>query len=193
LLETVALSVDFACISGTIRLAAGSVEAPELVTAWQTPPTTPSHEPCPTEPRAFGETTGSVPVAPLVTLPLQVPPPSQTRIAPAADAADGPATSRLTFTGEFPASACTAPEPVDATEVDCSWHVPPPALQLAVPVEVRILPLATAPSNAPDEVCTVPEQVLVAQLIVALEDDVDDGPVSFCPFNGFPVTGSRIT
>ncbi|OLT23620.1 hypothetical protein BJF78_32070 [Pseudonocardia sp. CNS-139] len=81
---TVALAVERACTSGAMTFASGPEEAPEFVTAWQTPPATPSQVPTLCEPRGSGETAGSVAVAPLVTLPSQRSSPSQVIAAPAA-------------------------------------------------------------------------------------------------------------
>jgi hypothetical protein len=67
-----------------------------------------------------------------------------------------------------------------------------PPVQDAVPVEVRGVPPATAPSQAAELVCTVPEQP-AAQSSAALEEDVDDGPLVGCPSTGSPVAGSIIT
>jgi hypothetical protein len=123
---TVAFAVDRACTSGAITLASGPVEAPELVTAWQTPPETPSHEPSEREPRGSGDTVGSVADAALVTEPVQLARPSQPSDAPAADAADGPTGSRAALTCCACPSACgpdrasAAPGPVDAVETDCT-------------------------------------------------------------------------
>src|ERR687893_2144725 len=88
---TVAFSVERACTSGAMLFASGPDEAAELVTAWHTPPETPSQEPSEREPRGSGDTLGSVAEAELVTLPVQLAWPSQTSTAPAADAAEGPA------------------------------------------------------------------------------------------------------
>jgi hypothetical protein len=68
--DTVAFAVDRACTSGAIMFASGPVEAPELVTAWHTPPETPSQEPSLCEPRGSGDTDGSVAVAALLTFPV---------------------------------------------------------------------------------------------------------------------------
>ena len=70
-LLVVAFDVDAACMIGLMLLASGPLEAPEFVTAWHTPPDTPSHEPVPVEPRGSGEVDGSVAVAELVTFPSQ--------------------------------------------------------------------------------------------------------------------------
>jgi hypothetical protein len=100
---TVAFSVERACTSGAMLFASGPEEAAEFVTAWHTPPETPSHEPSECEPRGSGDTDGSVAVAALDTFPVQTAWPSQVSAAPAADAADGPATSRAVF------SCCACP------------------------------------------------------------------------------------
>src|SRR5437868_5244016 len=76
------------------RFASRPDEAPEFVTAWHTPPDTPSHEPVLDEPRGFSETVGSVAPAAEVTLPVQVAAPWHMSVAPDTDAADGPAGSR---------------------------------------------------------------------------------------------------
>jgi hypothetical protein len=85
----VALVVDGAFTSGAIFEASGPAEAPELVTAWQ-PPTAPWQVPVPVEPRGSGDTPGSVPVAELVTVPVQLDWVSQVSAAPETEAADGP-------------------------------------------------------------------------------------------------------
>jgi hypothetical protein len=95
---TVAFWVERICTSGAIRFASGPVEAPELVTAWQTPPITPVQVPSLCEPRGSAETAGSTAVAALVTAPWQTIPPEQVSAAPAAEAADGPVGIRATFT-----------------------------------------------------------------------------------------------
>jgi hypothetical protein len=95
---TVAFAVERSATSGAITFASGPLEAPEFVTAWHTPPETPSHEPSLCEPRGFGDTDGSVAVAALVTFPVHAVWLSQTSAAPAADAADGPAGSRAVLT-----------------------------------------------------------------------------------------------
>jgi hypothetical protein len=43
--------VDLACTNGAIRFASGPLDAPLFVTAWQTPPDTPSQVPSECEPR----------------------------------------------------------------------------------------------------------------------------------------------
>jgi hypothetical protein len=95
---TVAFAVERSATSGVMTLASGPEDAPEFVTAWQTPPLTPSQEPSEREPRGSGDTDGSVAVAELVTFPVQAFAPSQVIAAPAAEAADGPAGSRAGFT-----------------------------------------------------------------------------------------------
>jgi hypothetical protein len=95
---TVAFAVERACTNGRMMFASGPEEAPELVTAWHTPPDTPSQEPSEREPRACADTLGSVADAELLTLPEQDPCPSHTSTAPAAEAADGPAGIRAVFT-----------------------------------------------------------------------------------------------
>jgi hypothetical protein len=57
-------------------------------------------------------------------------------------------------------------------------------VQEALPCEVRGRPPSTAPSNAEEDVCTLPEQVADWQSIDALDDEVDEGPVV-----GWPATG----
>lgn len=184
-------------------LASGPDEAPELVTARHTPPTTPEQEPSPCEPRGFGDTDGSVAVAALVTFPVHAPWPSHSRDAPAAEAADGPAGSRARFVFSCgPASpacgagenASAAPGPVEAFDTDCTSQAPVPLVQPAEPCEVRGLPPATAPSHALVLVRTVPWQAVPAsQARLADEDEVDDGPASDWPGSGFPVAGSTAT
>jgi hypothetical protein len=181
--DTVALAVDWAATSGAITFASGPDEAPELVTAWHTPPTTPAHEPSECEPRGPGDTDGSVAVAALDTFPVQTPWPSHDRTAPAAEAADGPAGNRAAFTCCWAWSACgpenasAAPGPVEAFDTDCTWHPPVPPTQPAVPSEVRGAPPATAPSHALVAVRTDPEHAVPAsQTRLALDDDADDGP-----------------
>ena len=193
---TVAFCVERICTSGAMLFASGPDEAPELVTAWQTPATTPVQVPSLCEPRASAETAGSTAVAALVTLPLQVVSPEQVRAAPAADAADGPAGIRATFTfcaaSTWPAaasvppvpwpvagplSASAAPGPVEAVDTDCTSQPPVAPVQAAVPSEVRGAPFATAPSTAVVAVRTVPEQVVpCAHCRPAFAVAVDDGP-----------------
>jgi hypothetical protein len=193
-LETVALSVERDCTSGAMLFAFGPEEAAEFVTAWHTPPVTPVHEPSPRDPRGFGDTDGSVAVAALVTLPVHAVSPVQASVAPDADAADGPAGSRAGFTGWPPDSASAAPGPVDACDTDCTWQPPVPPVQLAVPSDVRGFPPATAPSQAAVLVRTEPEQAVpVVQLMAAVDDDVDEGPLSARPAIGSPVAGSIVT
>ena len=182
---TVAFAVDRACTNGAMTFASGPDEAPELVTAWHTPPETPSHEPSEREPRASVDTDGSVADAALVTLPVQLAWPSQTSTAPAAEAADGPAGIRAVLTFCAVPSACgpdrasAAPGPVEALDTDWTWHPPVPLVQEALPSEVRGVPLATAPSHAVVEVRTEPEQVVPASHArLALDDEVDEGPAS---------------
>jgi hypothetical protein len=95
---TEAFEVERACTSAAMTFASGPDDAPELVTAWQTPPDTPSQEPSLYEPRGSGDTAGSVAVAALDTRPVQACCPSQDRVAPAAEAAEGPAVKRAVFT-----------------------------------------------------------------------------------------------
>jgi hypothetical protein len=204
---TEAFEVERACTSGAMTFASGPDDAPELVTAWQTPPDTPSQEPSLYEPRGSGDTDGSVAVAALDTRPVQASCPSQDRAAPAAEAADGPAGNRAVFTCDRPATprastagaavsrlagppacgcwlwdwplrASAAPEPVDAFDTDCTSQPAVPAVQLAVPVDVRGLPPATAPSHALELVWTVPEHSTPeGQTRLALDEDVDVGPL----------------
>src|SRR5690606_33535230 len=121
---TVAFAVDRACTSGRMMFAFGSLEEPELVTAWQSPPETPSHEPSEREPRGCADTLGSVALAELVTLPSQTSWPWQISTAPDADAADGPFTRRAVLicwpSACGPDSASAAPGPVDDVETDCT-------------------------------------------------------------------------
>jgi hypothetical protein len=199
---TEAFEVERACTSGAMTFASGPDDAPELVTAWQTPLDTPSQEPSLYEPRGSGDTDGSVAVAALDTRPVQASCPSQDREAPAAEAADGPAGNRAVFTCDRPAAtgaavsrladppacgcwlwdrplrASAAPEPVDAFEADRTSQPPVPAVQLAAPVDVRGFPPATAPSHALELVWTVPEQSTPGgQARLALDEDVDVGPL----------------
>jgi hypothetical protein len=116
---TSAFDVLAAVMIGVMIEAFGSVEEPEFVTAWQTPPLTPVQEPSLREPRGSGDTLGSVAEAALVTLPSQTVCPSQVNIAPEADAADGPATCRAVFTAVPADSCCADPGEVEATEVVC--------------------------------------------------------------------------
>jgi hypothetical protein len=85
----VAFCVEGAATSGAISEASGPADAPELVTAWQ-PPVVFWQLPVPVEPRGSGEMSGSVPVAVLDTVPVQVDCPVQLSAAPDAEAADGP-------------------------------------------------------------------------------------------------------
>jgi hypothetical protein len=197
---TVAFVVDRACTSGAITFASGPLDAPELVTAWHTPPDTPSHDPSDRDPRGSADTLGSVALAALVTFPVQDAWPSHTSDAPATDAADGPAANRAVFTGCGVPSACgpdsagAAPGPVDADDTDRTSQPPVPPVQEAVPAEVRGFPPATAPSQALVVVRTEPEQAVPAsQARLALDDEVEDGPDSDCPGSGFPVVGSTAT
>jgi hypothetical protein len=201
---TVAFAVERACTSGAMMLASGPEEAPEFVTAWQTPPVTPSQEPSLCEPRGSGEIDGSVAVAALDTFPLQVDAPSQVSAAPAADAADGPAVRRavlMPFGSPFasvwvwePARASAAPDPVEACDTDCTWQSPVPAVHEAVPVDVRGVPPLTAPSQAAVLVFTVPEQFApAAQDRLALDEEVEVGPLVGWPGTGSPVAGSITT
>lgn len=192
---TVALAVDRACTSGAMLFASGPDEAPEFVTTWHTPPTTPWQVPSEREPRGSGDTEGSVAVAALVTFPVHTFSPLQVSAAPAAEAADGPLTSRAVLTRDpSPASACVAPAPVEAVDTDCAWQPPVPPWQVADPFDVRGVPLLIAPSQAAELVCTMPEQdAPSAHCRLALDDDTDDGALVACPAIGFPVAGSTIT
>jgi hypothetical protein len=182
---TVAFAVERARTSGAITFASGPEEAPELVTAWHTPPDTPSQEPSDRDPRGPVDTDGSVADAELLTVPEQDPCPSHTSTAPAAEAADGPAGIRAVFTGcavpscGAPASASAAPGPEEAVETDFISHPPVPPVQEALPSEVRGAPPATAPSQAEVVVRTDPEHAVPAsQDRLAEEVAVDDGPDS---------------
>jgi hypothetical protein len=195
---TVAFSVERSTTSGAMLFASGPDEAAELVTAWHTPPETPSHEPSECEPRGSGETEGSVAVAALVTLPVHTSWPSQVSAAPAAEAAEGPGASRATFSecsppdSDWAASACAAPGPVDAVEIDRTSQPPVPPEQDAVPVEVRGTPPATAPSHDDELVRTLPTHP-VGQSSAADDEDVEDGPLVAWPGTGSPVDGSIVT
>src|SRR3954468_2886733 len=113
---------------GAIRLASGPEEAPEFVTAWQTPAATPVQEPVLDDPRGASETFGSVAVAAEFTVPVQAVWHSST--APDAEAADGPAASRPALVAwPGPASASAAPGPVAAVETERAWQPPVPAVQ----------------------------------------------------------------
>jgi len=197
---TVAFSVERACTSGAMTFEFGPDEAPEFVTAWHTPPETPSQEPSLREPRGSGDTDGSVAVAELVTFPVQTVCPSQVSAAPATEAADGPAGIRATLTcwavpcACGPEKASSAPGPVEALDADCTWQPPVPPVQLAVPSEVRGFPPATPPSQAAVLVRTEPEQGTPGwQARLALDDEVDEGPLSDWPGSGLPVVGSTAT
>jgi hypothetical protein len=173
--------------------ASGPDEAPEFVTAWQWPPTTPAQEPVLRDPRGASDTVGSVAVAALDARPLQTSSPAQATTAPAAEAADGPGVSRASFTGCPPESATAAPGPLEAYDVDAAWHPAVPPAQLASPVDVRGAPPATAPSHAEVEVRTEPEQAAVAHATLPDDDATEDGPLVGCPGSGLPVTGSTAT
>ncbi len=177
---TVAFSVGAACMIGAIRFASGPVEAPELVTAWQIPPVTPSQDAVPDEPRASFDTDGSVARAAEVTDPVQAAAPWHSSTPPEADAADAPFARRAALVAwSGPASASAAPGPVAAVETDCTWQPPVPAAQLAVPVEVRGVVVLAVPSNAVVVVVTVPEHFApAAQFREASDRDTDDGPAS---------------
>jgi hypothetical protein len=131
----------------------------------------------------------------LYTLPPQTVSPSQVSTAPDADAADGPAANRFPFTGTpGPVNACVAPGPLEAVDTDRPSHPPVAPVHRAIPFEVRGFPFATAPSQALLLVCTTPVQAVPASHDrVAVDVDVDDGPVSFWPFTGRPVFGSITT
>jgi hypothetical protein len=165
---------------GVMIEAFGSVEEPEFVTAWQTPPVTPVQEPSLREPRGSGDTLGSVAEAALVTLPSQAACPSQVSIAPETDAADGPATWRAVFTVVSADSCCADPGEVEATDVVCPLQAPPVEVQLTEPVDVR----CSFPSMPVAELDAVPVQPC-GQSSWALEPAVLDGPAA-----GSPVFGS---
>jgi hypothetical protein len=192
---TVAFAVDRSATSGAIAFASEPLEDAELVTAWHTPPDTPSQEPVECEPRASGETTGSVAVAALVTEPVQAVSPAQVIAAPAAEAADGPAGSRAAFTcWAPPARASAAPGPLDAFETERTSQPPVAPVQEALPSDVRGVPFATAPSHAVVLVRTDPEHVVPAlHARLALDDEVEDGPAVGWPVTGSPVAGSVTT
>jgi hypothetical protein len=180
---TVAFAVERSATKGAITFASGPDDAPELVTAWHTPPETPSQEPSECEPRGSGETAGSVAVAALVTVPVHAVAPSHVSAAPAAEAADGPAGNRAAFTGcaapstPGPANARAAPGPLEALDTDRTSHPPVAPVQDAVPSETRGVPFATAPSHAVVAVRTEPEHAVPAShTTLALDEDVDDGP-----------------
>ncbi|MFD1524318.1 hypothetical protein ACFSJD_42990 [Pseudonocardia yunnanensis] len=200
---TVAFAVERACTSGAMMFASGPDEAPEFVTAWQTPPATPSQVPSLCEPRGSGDTDGSVAVALLVTFPSQRVSPSQARAPPAAEAADGPGVSLDVLTGFgspfastcgwSPASASAAPDPVEAVDTDRTSQPPVPPSQVALPVETRGAPPLTAPSQASVLVFTAPEQPASAHCRLALDDAVELGPLVGWPATGSPVSGSVTT
>ncbi|GAA5129429.1 hypothetical protein GCM10023320_49890 [Pseudonocardia adelaidensis] len=192
---TVAFAVERCSTSGAMLFASGPDDAAEFVTAWHTPPLTPSHEPSECEPRGCAETGGSVAVAALATLPVQLVSPSQVIAAPAADAADGPAGIRAALTcWPSPARASAAPGPLEACDVERTSQPPVAPAQEALPCDVRGAPFATAPSRALVLVCTVPEQVVpAAHSSEAFDDDVDEGPRAGWPATGRPVAGSVTT
>src|SRR5690606_28847515 len=103
-----ALSVDGPACSAPRGEAAGPEEAPASVTPWQGPPHTPLQEAQLRSPLVV-EVAASVPLAELVTLPLQVPGPSHDTAPPEAVAVDGPDVSR--FLVGLPDSVCAAPAP----------------------------------------------------------------------------------
>jgi hypothetical protein len=151
---TVAFFVERACTSGAMLFASGPDDAAELLTAWHTAPETPAQEASECEPRASGETVGSVAVAALVAVPVHTGWPAQVSVAPAADAADGPATNRAALNVcvvpacDCAASACAAPGPVDAVETDRTSQALVPPVHDAVAFDDRGVPPATAPSHA---------------------------------------------
>ncbi|WP_232665719.1 hypothetical protein [Pseudonocardia sp. TRM90224] len=138
---------------------------------------TPVQVPSLRAPRGSADTLGSVAVAELVTFPSHSFAPSHTRTAPATDAADGPAGSRAALILlSSPANASAAPGPDEAFDFDTSSQPPAPPVQVAVPSDVRG---AAVPSNAVVVVFTEPEQSFPASHeMVAVEDDVEDGPVN---------------
>ena len=180
---TVALSVERAVTSGAIVDASGVADEPEFVTAWQVP-VVPSQDPEPCEPRAAGDTSGSVPSAELRTRPVQGASPEQVSAAPAAEAADAPVAAPLpaAFSASGPDSACAAPGPVDATEVVCGAHSPPPPVHDARPFVVLGAPVAGSWLVA--VLVAVPEQPVPAAQSTRAEDvETADGPdaACFCP------------
>src|SRR5690606_14746425 len=188
---TVALAVERWATSGVITFADGSDEAPEFVTARHTPPSTPSQDPSLREPRGVADTSGSVAVAAHDAAPVHGVQPVQAIAAPEAEAADGPAASRAAFTGRGPpASARTAPGPLEAVEIERAAHPSVAPVQDAVPSEVR----TSAPSRAVVLVRTVPAHaVAAAHSSVPYAVAVDDGPLVGCPGRGKPVSGSVAT
>src|SRR5690606_25543107 len=188
---TVALAVERWATSGVITFADGSDEAPEFVTARHTPPSTPSQDPSLREPRGVADTSGSVAVAALDAEPVHGVQPVQAIAAPEAEAADGPAASRAAFTGRGPpASARTAPGPLEAVEIERAAHPSVAPVQDAVPSEVR----TSAPSRAVVLVRTAPAHaVAAAHSSVPYAVAVDDGPLVGCPGRGKPVSGSVAT
>jgi hypothetical protein len=83
---------------------------------------------------------------------------------------------------------------VEALDADCTWQPPVPPVQPAVPSEVRGFPPATPPSQAAVLVRTEPEQEAPGwQARPALDDEVDEGPLSDWPGSGLPVLGSTAT
>jgi hypothetical protein len=132
----VAFEVDGVSTSGVMAEASGLAEAPELVTAWH-PPVVPWQVPVPWDPRGSGDSDGSVPVAELVTLPVQSAV-VQLRAAPEAEAADGPdCPDPLWLVWSLVARYWAAPGWVEATDTVCGVQAPPPAVQDAVPAVVR--------------------------------------------------------
>jgi hypothetical protein len=135
--DTVAFAVDRAFISGAMVFASCPLDEPELVTAWHTPPDTPSHDPVLREPRSSIDTAGSTALAELLTFPSHVAWPSQTSTAPAAEAADGPAGIRAVFTGfacpsaPWPLRASAAPGPLEAVDTDLASQPPLPPAHVA--------------------------------------------------------------
>jgi hypothetical protein len=156
----VAFSVERCCISGAITLASGPVDEPEFVTATHSPPRTPLQEPMENEPRDFSETPGSIADAPLRTVPVHTPSPSQDIAAPDADAADGPIGSRLVLiSAGSAASARDAPRPDEAVDTERASQPPDtPVHDAGFPCDVRGLPPFTAPSHAVLLVRTDPVQ-----------------------------------
>jgi hypothetical protein len=179
---TSAFDVLAAVMTGVMIDAFGSLEAPEFVTAWQTPPVTPVQVPSLWEPRGSGDTLGSVAETALVTVPSQTVCPPQVSIAPETDAADGPATCRAVFTTVPADSCCAEPGDVEATEVVCAAQAPSPVVQVTEPVEER----CSVPSMPVAELDAVPVQPC-GQSSCALELAVLDGPAA-----GSPVFGSTV-
>jgi hypothetical protein len=175
-LVTVALGVEGVVTRGLIVEASGVVVAPELVTAVH-PPVLFWQVPVPCEPLGSAETVGLVPDAELVTVPVQEPRVGQLSAAPEAEAAEGPEPPA----GSLLPRVWAAPGPVEAIEIVCGAQVPPPAVQLAVPVEVWGLPVFGSGLDA--ELVAVPLQpvavsALAGQVTEPEATDTADGPVA---------------